>query len=149
MVAIGVVLVLMAVGGYLYFRHPRRLTDKDMVVLADFANSTGDTVFDGALRQGLDGGDEAAVGQHRRGDAARKVAQLGHRGGGLLARLADERGRLGPILEAGLGPPELHCQRHQPRLGAIVEVALDPAQLRRLDVQHAPPGPGQLVDTRA
>jgi eukaryotic-like serine/threonine-protein kinase len=29
------------------------LTDKDTVVLADFANSTGDPVFDDALRQGL------------------------------------------------------------------------------------------------
>jgi DNA-binding winged helix-turn-helix (wHTH) protein/tetratricopeptide (TPR) repeat protein len=29
------------------------LTDKDTVVLADFANTTGDPVFDGALRQGL------------------------------------------------------------------------------------------------
>ena len=29
------------------------LTNKDTIVLADFANSTGDTVFDGALRQGL------------------------------------------------------------------------------------------------
>src|SRR5579864_5414406 len=29
------------------------LTDKDMVVLADFTNSTGDPVFDAALRQGL------------------------------------------------------------------------------------------------
>ena len=30
-----------------------KLTDKDTIVLADFANSTGDPVFDGALRQGL------------------------------------------------------------------------------------------------
>ena len=30
-----------------------KLTDKDTVVLADFANSTGDPVFDDALRQGL------------------------------------------------------------------------------------------------
>ncbi len=30
-----------------------RLTDKDTVVLADFANTTGDPVFDDALRQGL------------------------------------------------------------------------------------------------
>ncbi|HKF51171.1 MAG TPA: protein kinase [Candidatus Acidoferrales bacterium] len=29
------------------------LTDKDTIVLADFANSTGDPVFDGTLRQGL------------------------------------------------------------------------------------------------
>src|SRR5215831_8722412 len=32
-------------------RHP--LTDKDTIVLADFTNTTGDAVFDGALRQGL------------------------------------------------------------------------------------------------
>jgi DNA-binding winged helix-turn-helix (wHTH) protein/tetratricopeptide (TPR) repeat protein len=34
-------------------RHPGKLTDADTVVLADFANSTGDPVFDDALRQGL------------------------------------------------------------------------------------------------
>lgn len=32
-------------------RHP--LTDADTIVLADFANATGDPVFDGTLRQGL------------------------------------------------------------------------------------------------
>jgi eukaryotic-like serine/threonine-protein kinase len=54
-VIVGIVLglVLMAVGGYLYFRHPRRLTNKDVVVLADFTNSTGDTVFDDTLKQAL------------------------------------------------------------------------------------------------
>ena len=30
-----------------------RLTDKDIIVLADFTNMTGDSVFDGTLRQGL------------------------------------------------------------------------------------------------
>ena len=30
------------------------LTEKDTVVLADFTNTTGDPVFDGALRQGLE-----------------------------------------------------------------------------------------------
>jgi tetratricopeptide (TPR) repeat protein/class 3 adenylate cyclase len=42
------------IGGWLY--HARRahaLNETDTVVLADFANSTGDPVFDGALRQGL------------------------------------------------------------------------------------------------
>ena len=103
----------------------------------------------GALGQRLDGGHQAAVGQHRRGDAAREVAQLGHCGGGLLACLADELGRLGPVLQPGLGAAQLHRQRHQPRLGAVVEVALDAAQLRRLDVEHAPARPGELVDARA
>jgi DNA-binding winged helix-turn-helix (wHTH) protein/tetratricopeptide (TPR) repeat protein len=35
------------------FRHPSVLTEKDTVVLSDFANYTGDPVFDGTLRQGL------------------------------------------------------------------------------------------------
>jgi eukaryotic-like serine/threonine-protein kinase len=43
-----------ALGAWLFFsRRVHALTDKDSIVLADFANSTGDTVFDGALRQGL------------------------------------------------------------------------------------------------
>jgi DNA-binding winged helix-turn-helix (wHTH) protein/tetratricopeptide (TPR) repeat protein len=34
-------------------RQARRLTEKDTIVLGDFANSTGDAVFDGTLREGL------------------------------------------------------------------------------------------------
>jgi tetratricopeptide (TPR) repeat protein len=37
----------------LVYRSPAKLNDKDIVVLADFTNSTGDPVFDDALRQGL------------------------------------------------------------------------------------------------
>jgi eukaryotic-like serine/threonine-protein kinase len=40
-------------GSYFYFRRSPKLTEKDSIVLADFANTTGDPVFDGALRQGL------------------------------------------------------------------------------------------------
>ena len=41
-------------GGWLFFsRKAHALTDKDTIVLADFANTTGDPVFDGTLRQGL------------------------------------------------------------------------------------------------
>ncbi|MGH9406795.1 MAG: protein kinase domain-containing protein [Terriglobia bacterium] len=53
--------IAIAVSAYFYF-HARAapwLTDKDMIVLADFTNSTGDPVFDGTLRQGL----EAQLGQ--------------------------------------------------------------------------------------
>jgi DNA-binding winged helix-turn-helix (wHTH) protein/Flp pilus assembly protein TadD len=43
---------IVAIG--LWFRgHTPKLTDKDKIVLADFVNTTGDPVFDGALRQGL------------------------------------------------------------------------------------------------
>ncbi|MEO8052613.1 MAG: protein kinase, partial [Acidobacteriota bacterium] len=38
---------------YFYFHRAPRLTDKDIIVLADFVNNTGDPVFDGTLRQGL------------------------------------------------------------------------------------------------
>ncbi len=38
---------------YLYMHRTPKLTEKDTIVLADFDNKTGDTVFDGTLRQGL------------------------------------------------------------------------------------------------
>ena len=38
---------------YLYSQRTPKLTDKDTIVLADFANTTGDPVFDETLRQGL------------------------------------------------------------------------------------------------
>ena len=48
------VAVGLALGGWLFFaRKAHALTDKDTIVLADFTNTTGDPVFDGALRQGL------------------------------------------------------------------------------------------------
>ena len=50
---IGLLLIAALVSAILVSRRPTRLTDKDTVVLADFANPTGDPVFDGALRQGL------------------------------------------------------------------------------------------------
>jgi DNA-binding winged helix-turn-helix (wHTH) protein/tetratricopeptide (TPR) repeat protein len=41
-------------GGLLWrARQARRLTEKDTIVLGDLANSTGDAVFDGTLREGL------------------------------------------------------------------------------------------------
>jgi eukaryotic-like serine/threonine-protein kinase len=49
-----VLVIGLAVGGWLFFyRKAHTLTDKDAIVLADFTNTTGDTVFDGTLRQGI------------------------------------------------------------------------------------------------
>jgi eukaryotic-like serine/threonine-protein kinase len=45
-------LAIVAVGLWLV-GHTSKLSDKDKIVLADFINTTGDPVFDGALRQGL------------------------------------------------------------------------------------------------
>jgi serine/threonine protein kinase len=48
-----IAILVIAAGLYYRSRRPESLTDKDTVVLADFANRTGDAVFDGTLRQGL------------------------------------------------------------------------------------------------
>jgi hypothetical protein len=45
--------VAAAVAGTMYGRRPAPLTDTDTIVLGDFANTTGDPVFDETLRQGL------------------------------------------------------------------------------------------------
>ncbi|MBV9574845.1 MAG: protein kinase [Acidobacteriales bacterium] len=47
--------VALVSGGLIYWRsrHQQPLTDKDAVVLTDFQNSTGDPVFDDALKQAL------------------------------------------------------------------------------------------------
>jgi eukaryotic-like serine/threonine-protein kinase len=54
-VAVAVVVVAALLGGTWYWRSHKvsKLTEKDSIVIADFANTTGDSVFDGTLRQGL------------------------------------------------------------------------------------------------
>src|SRR6202162_4049791 len=51
--AVLVVAALIAGGLYFRSRWATPLTEKDTIVLADFANSTGDAVFDDALKQAL------------------------------------------------------------------------------------------------
>jgi serine/threonine protein kinase/Tfp pilus assembly protein PilF len=56
LVPAALILVAAAIGGTLYFRSRQattRLTDKDTIVLSDFDNKTGDSVFDDTLKQGL------------------------------------------------------------------------------------------------
>ncbi len=54
MAASAAVALALAVGGWLLFvPRTHALTDKDTIILADFANSTGDAVFDDALKQAL------------------------------------------------------------------------------------------------
>jgi eukaryotic-like serine/threonine-protein kinase len=51
--AAGIVVLLLAIGGYFYFHRAPKLTEKDAIVIADFSNSTGDTAFDDTLKQAL------------------------------------------------------------------------------------------------
>jgi DNA-binding winged helix-turn-helix (wHTH) protein/tetratricopeptide (TPR) repeat protein len=55
LVTVAVIVLAAGIAGGLFWRgrQARRLTEKDTIVLGDFANSTGDAVFDGTLREGL------------------------------------------------------------------------------------------------
>ena len=77
LVPAAVVLVAAAIAGAFYFRSRQtthRLTEKDTIVLADFANSTGDAVFDDTLKTALSVSlqpvavSECALRQQSRGD---------------------------------------------------------------------------------
>jgi DNA-binding winged helix-turn-helix (wHTH) protein/tetratricopeptide (TPR) repeat protein len=50
--ALGVTVAAVLVG-YFPLHRPAKLADKDTIVIADFANSTGDAVFNDTLKQGL------------------------------------------------------------------------------------------------
>jgi serine/threonine protein kinase/predicted Zn-dependent protease len=53
-IAVVALIVVLIAGGIYYRSHrPKPLTEKDTIVLADFANSTGDAVFDDTLKQAL------------------------------------------------------------------------------------------------
>jgi tetratricopeptide (TPR) repeat protein len=52
-VTAAVLILLAASAVYFRFHQNKLLTNKDRIVLADFANTTGDAVFDATLRQGL------------------------------------------------------------------------------------------------
>ena len=56
LVPAAVILIAAAIAGTFYFRSHQtttRLTEKDTIVLSDFANTTGDPVFDTTLKQAL------------------------------------------------------------------------------------------------
>jgi eukaryotic-like serine/threonine-protein kinase len=50
---LAVAVLALSVLAYLHFRRRPKLASNDTVVLSEFANMTGDRVFDGTLRQGL------------------------------------------------------------------------------------------------
>src|SRR6202162_1712125 len=51
--ALVLILAVIAAGFYLRRHQAPQLTDKDLLILADFANQTGDTVFDSTLKEAL------------------------------------------------------------------------------------------------
>src|SRR5262249_22954149 len=52
-VGLAALAVAIAVTAFLWQRPARALTEKDTILLADFRNTTGDTVFDDTLKQAL------------------------------------------------------------------------------------------------
>ena len=53
LVPVAMAVVALAAGIYFYSHRPTKLTDKDIIVLADFTNTTGDPVFDDTLKTAL------------------------------------------------------------------------------------------------
>jgi serine/threonine protein kinase/tetratricopeptide (TPR) repeat protein len=54
MIGATVVIIALAIGGWLYYgRKAHVLTEKDTIVLADFTNTTGDSVFEDTLKTAL------------------------------------------------------------------------------------------------
>jgi serine/threonine protein kinase/tetratricopeptide (TPR) repeat protein len=51
--AVTLAIVTLVAGSLFLHRPPAKLTERDAIVLAEFANTTGDPVFDGSLRRGL------------------------------------------------------------------------------------------------
>src|SRR5207245_6695833 len=49
----GAVIAVIAVSALLFTRRSQALTEKDNILLTDFRNTTGDAVFDDALKQAL------------------------------------------------------------------------------------------------
>jgi serine/threonine protein kinase/tetratricopeptide (TPR) repeat protein len=52
-VGIAILLLAATASYFAFFRKTAALTDKDTILIADFSNDTGDTVFDGTLKQAL------------------------------------------------------------------------------------------------
>jgi len=52
-VGLAVLALAVAAATFFYFHRASALTEKDTILVADFVNTTGDAVFDGALKQGL------------------------------------------------------------------------------------------------
>ena len=68
--------------------------------------------------------------ERRRVDAARQLPELLERVGQLVARGRRELLRLGGIApDVGAEHPQLERERDEPLLGAVVQVALEPAPL--------------------
>ena len=93
------------------------------------------------------GGHEAAVHQDRRRDPAHEVAQLGKRQARLLPGVDDEHAGRGWIVVDPIGgQAQVDRQHDEALLGPVVEVALDPSQLGRLDIEHRPAAPLERLD---
>ena len=91
-----------------------------------------------------DGVAEAAVGQHRRVDAADQVAQLGQGEGGVFLGLGHQRERgLGVGWRTAVRPPAGSSDRDHPGLRAVVQVPLDAAELGGGGVDRVAAGLGE------
>jgi signal transduction histidine kinase len=89
------------------------------------------------------------VGEHGRVDAAGQLAQLLERLSELGGERVDEPDEVGLVLEPRLEHPQLEGERDELLLGAVVEVALDPAARVVARLHDAQPRHAQLLQAGA
>jgi hypothetical protein len=99
-----------------------------------------------ATRESVNGRGQPPIGEDRRGDSARQVAQLGDRTGRIEPRLANELGDLRLVVEALLGSPQLHGEPDESRRRSVVQVALEAAAAPRPGHRVRAAGARELFD---
>ena len=100
-------------------------------------------------RQRLERRGEPAIAEDGGMDAARELAQLRERGGELLIHPVDQLLRLLVRAHAATQDPQLDGQGHELLLGAVVQVAFEPAPGRVGGLDDAYPRCPQLLDPRS
>ena len=94
-----------------------------------------------------DSGLEPAVREDRRPDPTREISELLECLLRVASRLGEEQpGSFGVVSELLLCHAEAHAECHQPCLRSVVQVTLDPPQLRLLEVDCACPRLLELFD---
>src|SRR5215207_7734901 len=103
-----------------------------------------------AARERLERGAEPPVSEHGRVDAARELAQLLECRVELRARALEQPvGRDRVLVQLRARKPVVQSHGDETLLGAVVQVALEPAALLEADLEHALPRAAELVDLRA
>jgi hypothetical protein len=132
---------LVAGGFYYRSRQAERLTDKDTIILADFANSTGDPVFDDTLKTALTVSLQQSpfliVVSEQKATATLQSMTL--------PRYHETHAQHSPRAVPAGGQQSLHCRRHR-QLGQRICGGIESGELPERRHAGAPAGDGRFQE---